>query len=116
MVLPRAEGVPRAPRLKSTFYLAGEWRSPYGPAAPMGVRTRVELTTRGSSSCFPPSGRRALHLLGSSRVEERLKVLTELLFLWGHRLRAGSEDYSRCSEVLRGLFGNDSPMNIIVDA
>lgn len=56
MVLPRAEGVPRAPRLKSTFYLAGEWRSPYGPAAPMGVRTRVELTAQGLELMFPAVG------------------------------------------------------------
>jgi hypothetical protein len=43
-------------------------------------------------------------------------VLTELLFFWDHRLRAGPEEYNHCSEVLGGPFGNKSPVNVVINA
>jgi hypothetical protein len=72
----------------------------------MGVRTCIELTAREPSSRFLPSRRRALRLLDDNSVEGRLKVLTELIFFWGRRLRVRSKEYGRRSEILRSLFGN----------
>jgi hypothetical protein len=64
----------------------------------------------------PRAGRsRTFHLLLSGHVEERLEVLTELLFLWGRRLAAGTEKQGHRGEVLGGLFGNESPVNVADD-
>jgi hypothetical protein len=76
----------------------------------------VSRALLGWSSCLALSGRRTFYLLLGSHVEEHLEVLTELLFLQGHRLRAGPEEHGRCSEVLGGPFGNRSPMDIANDA
>jgi hypothetical protein len=61
-------------------------------------------------------GRRTFCLLLRSRAEERLEVLTELLFLWGRQLGASPEEHGRCSEVLGGLFHDGTPMNVTNDA
>lgn len=71
---------------------------------------------RSLSPRLPPPGQRTLRKLDVSRIKEHLEVLTELLCLRGHWLRASLEEYSRYSEVLGGLFGDRSLVNIVDNA
>jgi hypothetical protein len=76
----------------------------------MGMRTHDEPSVPCSGSRC-----RTFRLLFGSHVEERLEVLTELLFLRDRRLGAGPEEHGCCCEVLGGLFGNGYPKNTADD-